>query len=448
MGSIRFVRRVLESCAAAAAMAVVAACGGGGGADEPPHPPAISNLNYSPATALQAPGGTATISGTFDFTDAGGDIASLRLVGSGGVDLSVATPALGGIKSGTGTGSFVVSVERIGKYTFELWAVDSRGNSSNRLSGTFEVVPDDTATSWTRLDVSPPALLYGVAWNGRQYVAVGARGTVMTSTDLAGWAVQSAGVDGTLRSVAASPSRLVAVGDAAGKAIVLGSADGAAWSVQFRSAEVSVVSSMLSKVIWTGTQFVAVGEERFVSVDPTWVPWALILTSPDGVTWTQRARRKVELGDWSAESAMSSVAWSGSLLVAVGIYHSSAAWTSPDAEAWTRIDMPVAPASRQVLRDVTWGHGRFVAVGLGGTPAVYSSTDGVHWQGNLGAEPLPAMNAVTAGPSRFVAVSNTYRETSADGLGWTVLPSPDCGNGVLWDGERYVSVGVSICRSP
>jgi len=429
-----------------ACMAVMAACSGGG--NELLQLPVISNLKYSPATGLQAPGGTATITGTFDFTDAGGDIALLRLVGSGGVDLSVATPALSGIRSGTGTGSFVVSVEQIGKYAFELWAVDSRGSASNRLSGTFEVLPDDTATSWIRLDVAPPSLLYGIAWNGRQYVAVGARGTVMTSTDLAGWAVQSAGVDATLRSVAASPSRLVAVGDAAGKAIVLGSADGAAWSVQFRSSEMFVVSSMLSKVIWTGTQFVAVGEERFVSVEPTWVPWGLILTSPDGITWTQRARRTIELGDWSAESAMSSVAWSGSLLVAVGIYHSSAAWTSNDAETWTRIDVPAAPASRHVLRDVTWGNGRFVAVGSGGTPAVYSSTDGVHWQGNVGAESLPAMNAVTAGASRYLAIGKTYRETSADGLAWTVLPSPDCGNGVLWDGKRYVSVGLSICRSP
>jgi hypothetical protein len=34
------------------------------------------------------------------------------------------------------------------------------------------------------------------------------------------------------------------------------------------------------------------------------------------------------------------------------------------------------------------------------------------------------------------------------GLAWTLIPSPDCGNDVLWDGLRYVSVGGSICRSP
>ena len=145
---------------------------------------------------------------------------------------------------------------------------------------------------------------------------------------------------------------------------------------------------------------------------------------------------------------MSSVAWSGKRSVAVGIYRSSAAWTSTDAENWTRIDMPGTPTFEHNLRDITWGNGRFVAVGWGGAPAVFTSTDGIDWQGNSGSEPLPAMNAVTTGASRYLAVSNTYRETSVDGMTWTVIPSSDCGNGVLWDGTRYLSVGVSICRSP
>jgi len=53
-------------------LAAIASCGGGGGGGEPIHPPSISNLVYSPATALQAPNGTSIITGTIDFTDAGG----------------------------------------------------------------------------------------------------------------------------------------------------------------------------------------------------------------------------------------------------------------------------------------------------------------------------------------------------------------------------------------
>ena len=63
---------------------------------------------------------------------------------------------------------------------------------------------------------------------------------------------------------------------------------------------------------------------------------------------------------------------------------------------------------------------------------------------------LTAMNAVTSGPSRYVAVHPVYREISQDALLWTELPATGgaCGNGVLWDGLRYVAVGSVVCTSP
>lgn len=413
------------------------------------HPPSISNLRYSPATAYQAPGGTVTISGTVDFTDAGADIVSLRMVTSAGADLTVPLPAAAGFRSGTGSGALTVSVDQVGKYGFEVWLVDSRGSASNRLAGTFEVVADDTATSWTTLVAAPRGVLLGVGWDANRYLAVGMYGTIMTSTDLSGWAVQTSGVDHTLRSVASSGSRIVAVGDSvAGEAVVLGSTDGVKWSVQHRAGACvgnsCVEPAMLTGVIWTGTQFIAVGQER---VPPS--TYALILTSPDGIAWTRQSSRSIEVRQASEESGMTAVAWSGSVYVAVGLGPDwmPAAWMSADGATWTRHTIP--GYSGQVLRDVTWGNGRFVAVGYGGNPAVFTSVDGLVWQGNTGTEPLSAMNAVTAAGGRYLAVSNTYRETSTDGQTWTMVPSnAACGNDVLWDGRRYVSVGSVICRSP
>jgi hypothetical protein len=200
-------------------------------------------------------------------------------------------------------------------------------------------------------------------------------------------------------------------------------------------------------VIWTGTQFVAVGQQRIgfsASI------YALILTSPDGLTWSQRAAQAIPIGQPSVgpESGMKSVASSGSLLVAVGLGPEGypAAWTSTDAEVWTRRTVPGLLDHN--LRDVTWGLGKFVAVGWGGIPAVYSSSDGINWQADTDNTPLSAMNAVTSGAARYLAVSNTYRATSTDAFSWTAVPSIDCGNDVLWDGTRYVAVGGSICRSP
>lgn len=432
-------------------LGAIASCGGGGGGDGgvPIHPPSISNLVYAPSTALQAPNGMISITGTIDFADAGGDISALHMVSSGGADLTVETPSLSEMTVGTVVGEFIVSVNAIGKYTFDVWMTDAQGNVSNRLSGTLEVLPDDSGTKLTRLDVSPQNILLGIARDSMQYIAVGMGGTVITSPDLNSWARRTSGVAHSLRSVASSGSRFVAVGDSAiGEPIVISSTDGMTWSVQYRGgtcgADSCATPSMLSKVIWTGSQFIAVGQE-IIYPGPT--VYALILTSPDGLNWTQHAVQAIVLGAGS-ESGMTSVAWSGSLLVAVGISEAGypAAWTSTDAEVWTLRTVP--GYAGQNLRDITWGNGRFVAVGWGGVPAVFTSSDGINWQVNSGDASLPAMNAVTTGVINYLAVSNTYREVSADGLTWSLLPSSDCGNDVLWDGLRYVSVGVSICRSP
>ena len=194
---------------------------------------------------------------------------------------------------------------------------------------------------------------------------------------------------------------------------MLSSDDGATWTLCHRAGDCAggtcAAPAMSSRVIWAGTQFVAVGQER---PRPGVQTYALVLTSGDGLAWTQRAVHEVEVGMASVgmESGMGSVAWLGQALVAVGIGADGApaAWTSSDGSEWIRRLMP--GYAGQVLRDVAWGHGRFVAVGWGGTPAVLTSTDGQTW-----AE----------------------------------VPMSECGNDVMWDGVRYVAVGgSSICRSP
>ncbi len=447
MRTLSFLTRIFLQ---AFVLAAIASCGGGGGGGgESIHPPSISKLKFSPSTALQASNGTIIITGTIDFADAGGDVSALHMVSSAGADLTIETPSLSGITGGAVVGELIVSVNAIGKYTFEVWMTDAQGSVSNRLSGTFEVLPDDSGTKWTRLDVSPPNILLGIARNSVQYVAVGMGGSVMTSPDLNNWLVRNSGVMHNLSSIASSGSRFVAVGDSAiGEPIVISSTDGVTWSVHYLGgscgANTCASPSMLSKVIWTGTQFIAVGQEI---IYPGGTTYALILTSPDGLNWTQRAVQAIVLGSGS-DSGMTSVAWSGNLLVAVGISGDGhpAAWSSTEAEVWTLRAVP--GYAGQNLLDVAWGNGRFVAVGWGGVPAVFTSTDGINWQGNSGDSSLPAMNAVTTGVNNYLAVSNVFREVSADGLTWTLIPSPDCGNDVLWDGLRYVSVGSSICRSP
>lgn len=406
------------------------------------HIPAITNLTYTPVSAPQVPSGTQVVAWKFDFMDSLGDIARIQITGGAGVAADIETPYLTGLVAGDTSGTFTILTAQAGKYPFEIWAVDSKGSVSNRLSGTFEVLLPD---NWTRLAVVPPSTLNGIAWNGR-YVAVGEAGAIMTSTDLANWSVQSVGAEFGLASVAASPSRFVAVGGASGSAVVTTSTDGGNWSVAYRA----TVPSTLTKVIWAGSQFVAVGCESGADARQ----YAVFLTSPDGLTWTQRLTGSFELDPLRPGACgMKSVAWSGSAFVASGIdmSWSPALWRSTDAVTWwMEGDLPPIEAVWTGYYDVAWGNGRFVAVGpegSNGDAATFTSLDGITWRPDTVAENLPPMNAVTAGPGSFVAVGPTHRETSSDGLTWTPYPMADCGNAVVSDGTRFVAVGAYICRS-
>lgn len=412
-----------------------------------PHAPSISNLRVSPSSASQAWNATASVTATVDFADTGADIAWVRIVSNAGIDQSIAVAAFSGSKSGTGSVTFAMPVDQAGNYPFSLFVTDAQGTASNELTGSFEVLAATTAP-WVKLGVSPPNTLLGVASSGRQYVAVGAAGTVMTSADSANWQVQNSGVAHTLRSVASSGSRFVAVGNSAdGEAVVIGSADGVTWSVLYRSAP---AGSSLAKVIWAGTQFIAIGQEHIGGK-----LYGLVLTSPDGLAWTQRASQSIELGDpgYSAVKSMTSGASSGSLMVAIGMTPSEdpAVWVSTNLDTWTAGALPSSAVWMFPPSDIAWGHGRFVAVspapGWNSGAPTFVSTDGRNWQGSPASPNLPGMEAVTSGADGFLAVGSSYRMSSPDGLTWTVSPMNGCGNAVLWDGVRYVSVGSSICKS-
>ena len=136
--------------------------------------------------------------------------------------------------------------------------------------------------------------LYGVAWNGTRYVAVGGGGTVVHSTDGINWTGASeSATSSTLLDVTWSGSRFVAVG-AAG-AIVY-SSDGDSWTAATNSA----TSEWLQDVTWAGSQFVAVGAA------------GTIVHSSDGSSWKK-------VNNSGTANDLRGVAWNGARFVAVGL---------------------------------------------------------------------------------------------------------------------------------
>lgn len=188
-------------------------------------------------------------------------------------------------------------------------------------------------------------------------------------------------------------------------------------------------STNLNAVAWCGTRFVAVAD-ALAAGSPE------ILLSDDGATWTAAPAGRTSGYGW-----LTAVACSESRFVAVGTYASAAlVLTSADGLTWTEVQtpLPFAPA------DVAWTGSGFVAVGYG---FVGLSPDGSTWSvtstGNLD------LHAVTSSPSRLLAVG-TGTFTSRDGVTWTQTPGPPGLQGVAWSGLEYVAVGFAgtIATSP
>ena len=272
---------------------------------------------------------------------------------------------------------------------------------------------------------------------------------VSGSTDLTvrPWKLEAPGTASALYEVIWSGTQYVAVGDGG---VILTSADGATWTERD-----SGTAARLYGVAWSGSQFVAVGSHGKMPTSPDGVTWSEgyqasgldiiwsgtqfvvvggdILTSPDGTTWTSQG-----------SAQLYGVVWSGTQYVAVGAY--GKILTSPDAVTWTE----QTSGTSSYLTDVTWTGSQFVAVGsydstLGAGPTVTSS-DGVTWTPHAsGAGTF--LNGVAWSGNQFVAVGEGGSiVVSPDGITWTSqsIVSGRFGehlNGVAWDGDRFIAVG-------
>jgi hypothetical protein len=409
----------------------VTACGGGGGGDSndgsSDSVPVLSNLQYTPDSVLQFEGdGQAAINGTFNFQDKGGDLASLTLSTSQGASLTAPISGAGGMKSGVINGVIEVDTSVIGRYTFEVYVTDSRGNRSNSLSGTFEVKVNDTGTRWSVQSLPVPSgsmvRLNGVVHSGSQYVAVGEG--IFTSPDGVTWTERPTGLSQALNAVTWTGSRFVAVGNGG---TVLTSTDGASWALQSVPAALEPV---LKGVAASGSMYVAVGTQ-WSNATSTYAE--LILTSADGVTWNKAAQ--------SYSMALYDVVWSGSKFVAAGTELGgtnalAAVLVSPDGVTWTKHLV----GALSTVEEIAWSGSQFLATGNAG--AVLSA-DGITWtqvgMGSVGG------GAIGWSGQRFLVCSTVYCHSSMDGVRWdTTVQLPGIGphvNGLAWGGTKWVAVG-------
>ena len=226
-----------------------------------------------------------------------------------------------------------------------------------------------------------------VAWNGIEYLAVGAKGAIATSADGESWLVHASLGDETLVKVIWPGAQYVAVGQSQSgvfphHSVVLLSSDGLHWERHL------IDSVWLWSVAWNGSRLVGVGESLDAKTG------GVVMTSEDGATWTPRINAGHQMFDvtwadgrfvvagsygliaqspdgtaWSfpprvGQTFNHAVLWTGSFFLVLAqdmSTNQTTLRTSADLQTWT-----VAATTGYYLSDVIWADGAFVAVGSGG----------------------------------------------------------------------------------
>ena len=191
--------------------------------------------------------------------------------------------------------------------------------------------------------------LHGVTWSTNNlYVAVGEPGVILTSPDAVQWTARNSGVTTSLKRALFANNLWVTVGT---EGTIVVSAEGTSWTSLPR-----VTFDDLNEIAYGNGTFVIVGD-NFQKPDGT------ILLSTNGLTWVDTT---VQVG-----KNVRSVTFADNRFVA-GV-NDGLVLSSPDGITWT-----TRFASVRNLRDVNWDNGLWMAVGNGGE--IVTSSDAVNWR--------------------------------------------------------------------
>jgi hypothetical protein len=263
--------------------------------------------------------------------------------------------------------------------------------------------------NWLSPQVSPTQnYLSAIAYGNGQFVAVGDKGTIVTSADGANWTQRKSGTEKWLLHIAYGNGQFVACNINT----LVTSPDGVNWTLHQCCGGVG---------LGYGNGLFVISNEDFTYVSGNPADGRLPATDP------------------SSHFSASAIGYGNGHFVALD------GRTSTDGLKWT------SPALNGRLHSIAYGKGQFVIVGEAG--AIVTSTDGVNWiqrqSSTITSETY--LLGVAYGNGQFVAVgigpsTNTAVITSADGVNWIQRQSsavtPDMYlTSVAYGNGRFVVVG-------
>ena len=261
-----------------------------------------------------------------------------------------------------------------------------------------------------------------VASGGGINVAVGDEGSIFTSTDGMTWIPMTSGTNVSLRGVTYANGKFVAVGHSG---MILTSPEGITWNAQS-----SGNTNFLNSIAYGNGTFVVVGGTEFdFNMAANHGGPGIILTSTDGINWTQRTS--------DAAKFVYGVTYGSNKFVAVG--GGGEILSSPDGITWTT-QRSATDNDWNSLRGVAYGNGFFVAVGDGNKAFV--SYDGIFWTSR--AIMSSSLYAVIYGNGSFVAVSGggTILQSGVTNT-WEIIATADPNGTISPSGSVQVINGQS-----
>ena len=164
---------------------------------------------------------------------------------------------------------------------------------------------------------------------------------------------------------------------------------------------------------------VAYGNNKFVAIDHL----GNIVTSTDGSTWLKSYQQFLNPVN-IYETSWIGIAYGNNKFVALG--YDGYVTTSANGETWSSAVKPFESTTFP-FTSITYGNEKFIAMDK--KSMVFSSTDGVNWTPNPSIISTSYIwKGITFGQNNFVAISSEgYISTSATGMSWStpqkVLPS-------------------------
>ncbi len=289
--------------------------------------------------------------------------------------------------------------------------------------------------SWSTRSAPTSEDLEGVAFGDGVFVAVGSKGTILTSPDGATWTARSSGSTQRLRGITyGTAGRIFAAVGQAGT--VLHSTDrGQSWTANNISAATDLVGIANGPVASGGNRFVAIGSSgKLLAANSPVVPFTQ-QTLPSTVPASTRFFAVAGIDQNGSSTPMFIVTGSGGVVL-----------TSTDTQTWSRLNCgftgSITAVGRQSGPTAVAAGEQYAANGLTSTRLTLSGTS----CSSRAATTHVPVGGLTFGGGYGVAVGYGSIQYSGlnDTAGWTATAAP--GNAdlkaVVYGNGSFVAVGV------